>query len=91
MSKNKTVKSELIDMHGRYCWLCGKKFTKDKLTLHHIVPVSKHGETTIVNGMVLCEHCHFDVVNKVIPFSDEYVNLMLKAIHWARNNRKSSK
>lgn len=54
---NKAIKLELIRTKGRYCMLCRRKLKQEDCTLHHIIPISKGGETTVENGAILCEPC----------------------------------
>lgn len=75
----KQVKDLLIRMYGHYCWLCLKRFDRKKLTLHHVIPFRICKCTTAKNGMLLCEKCHFEKVNKVEYGTPEYDELMKKA------------
>ena len=75
----KYVKQYLLATYGKYCWLCMRKFDSKKLTIHHIVPFHISGTTNIKDSMILCEHCHFEVVNKVKYGTKEYDELMAKA------------
>ena len=75
----KFVKQQLLTMYGKRCWLCLEKFDVKKLTLHHVIPFHISKTTTLKDSMILCEHCHFEVVNKVRYGSEEYNRLMAKA------------
>lgn len=75
----KFVKQQLLMTYGRYCWLCMKRFDTKRLTLHHVIPFHISKTTTFKDSMILCEHCHFEVVNKVKYGSKEYNELMAKA------------
>ena len=67
--RNKKVREQLEQIYGKTCMLheglkikgykyCKAKYTgksiEKQLTLHHIIPKSKGGETTIRNGAVVC-------------------------------------
>lgn len=75
----KYVKQYLLKTYGRYCWLCMEKFDTKELTIHHVIPFHISRTTTVKDSMILCEHCHFDVVNKVKYGTKEYDELMAKA------------
>jgi 5-methylcytosine-specific restriction endonuclease McrA len=68
------VKQKLIEDYGHICWLCGEHHTF--LTLHHIIKFEITRKTTYNNCMILCEHCHFDIVNKIPYNSKGYWELM---------------
>lgn len=40
------------------CYYCGKKFSKEELTLDHIVPVARGGKSTRGNLVVCCKSCN---------------------------------
>lgn len=40
------------------CYYCGEKFPADKLTLDHIVPLSRGGKSTRGNMVVCCKACN---------------------------------
>lgn len=46
--------------HCPYCALCGSSWN---LHIHHIIPRSRGGTTTLDNLIRLCEHCHLYVVH----------------------------
>ncbi len=72
----KAAKAELFARYGTYCWLCRRKFDKKKLTGHHVVPFRICNCTKTDNIFLACEHCHFDVINKIPYPSKEYDELM---------------
>jgi len=45
----------LLDLAGNKCQACGRT---DKLTIDHIVPISKEGRNDIINLQVLCKSCN---------------------------------
>ena len=63
------LKKTVYEKHGRACMQCKKTEQEDdiKITLHHIRPFSKGGETTIQNLIPLCEKCNRDIDNDFLP------------------------
>lgn len=89
---NKSVREELEKIYGRKCMLheglkingyskskvkYSGKSIEQQLTLHHIKPKSKKGETSVENGAVLCRGCH-DFVEQTTPENRARINNMLK-------------
>ena len=72
----KVVKQELLSKYGKYCWLCMEKFDTKDLTLHHIIPYSISHTTTLKDSMILCQNCHFNIVNNLKYGTPEYDELM---------------
>ena len=72
----KQVKQRLFDDYGFVCWLCDKEKPREKLTLHHIHQFCYTHSTTYEDSMILCESCHFGIVNKIKYNSKEYWQLM---------------
>lgn len=89
MKGNRAVKDVLYETHGHYCWLCTKKFPAQKLTLHHIKPRAFKGQTTLANGMILCQNCHFNIVNRIKYNTTEYWEVMDEALKNAEILRKN--
>ena len=85
--KMHTIKDKLYAKYGKRCEVCGKKFKADKLTGHHIIMKSRGGEISESNILIACEHCHFEVINKMNYDSKEYWDLINKALE----HRKESK
>ena len=93
MSKdNKTVREKLEKIYGKQCMLHKglniKGYSKSKidyhgraireqLTLHHIIPRSKGGATSVENGAVLCRGCH-DFLEQSSPEVRRELNNLLK-------------
>ena len=40
------------------CYHCGLKFTKDLLTMDHVMPLSRGGRSTKKNIVVSCKQCN---------------------------------
>ncbi len=71
------IKDELYKIQGRRCAICGKKFEKHELQIHHIIPKSFNGFDGSKNMVLLCASCHrqlhkyldkriYDFINKYI-------------------------
>lgn len=90
--RNKKVREELERIYGKICMLHeglkikGYKYCKARysgkslekqLTLHHIIPKSKGGETSIKNGAVLCRGCH-DFLEQTSQRQRDYLNKKLQ-------------
>lgn len=69
------VKKLMIERNKAICMLCGKNVGK-RITFHHIRPKSHGGDDSYENGSLLCEQCHFEVVNKVRYGTRQYNELM---------------
>ena len=70
------VKQRIFDDYGYVCWLCDKELPREKLTLHHIHQFCYTHTTTYDDSMILCESCHFGIVNRIKYNSKEYWKLM---------------
>lgn len=74
MSSNKAVREQLEKEYGKKCMIHegirtlkrpkpkktrykGKSIA-NQLTMHHLIPRSKNGPTTVENGCVCCRMCH---------------------------------
>ena len=90
--RNKKVREELERIYGKICMLHeglkikGYKYCKARysgkslekqLTLHHIIPKSKGGETSVRNGAVLCRGCH-DFLEQTSQRQRDYLNKKLQ-------------
>lgn len=90
--RNKKVREQLEQMYGKICMLHeglhikGYKYCKARysgkslekqLTLHHITPKSKGGETSVRNGAILCRGCH-DFLEQTSQKQRDYLNKKLQ-------------
>jgi 5-methylcytosine-specific restriction endonuclease McrA len=51
---------------GNKCMICGKSETEVKMTIDHIIPLSKGGSNYISNIQPLCFHCNSSKNNKML-------------------------
>ena len=58
-----TIRKKVFKRDGRKCVNCG---TSKKLTLDHIIPVSKNGKNKLENMQVLCRSCNSSKGDKCI-------------------------
>lgn len=42
----------------KHCHYCGIKMDRDEVTLDHVIPVSKGGETSLENSQICCMKCN---------------------------------
>ena len=54
---------DILKQHGYRCIYCGKHFTKFKLTMEHIIPVSKGGDNVKENIVPACKSCNSKMSN----------------------------
>ena len=47
------------------CYHCGKKFSKELLTMDHLVPVARGGKSTKKNVVVSCKDCNSEKGHKM--------------------------
>lgn len=40
------------------CYLCGGKFSREELTMEHLIPLSRGGRSTKKNIVVACKQCN---------------------------------
>lgn len=54
-------KIAIFRMYNGKCQRCGKKLEMDNYHVHHKIPWSEGGRTTLENALLLCERCHRDL------------------------------
>lgn len=54
----KAVRSEVYDRDQCICQYCHKKVIPSKLTIEHVIPVSKGGIDDIINYITVCRSCN---------------------------------
>ena len=52
------LKEKLLEHHNRLCAYCGRQFNSKRLTIDHIVPVSRSGSDLLENLVVACKQCN---------------------------------
>lgn len=73
---SKEARAQLICEHGEICFLGGEISKKNRLTVHHIIPVRMGGRMILENLAPLCrlEHDMFNVVENHYPIRAAEVN-----------------
>lgn len=61
----KNIRNEVFRIHGNSCLKCGSKY---KLSLDHIIPISKGGKNCIENLQPLCKNCNSSKGSKIIDY-----------------------
>ena len=63
--RKRLKKWKLKECEGK-CEICGRKFHKDKMELHHVIPVSERPRLVLSkkNLMLLCHECHVKIHRK---------------------------
>ena len=72
------------------CQYCGKKFSRDDLTIDHVIPKAKGGKTTWTNSVTSCSKCNNKKSDKSIensgmsllrkPFQPTYASLFINNV-----------
>ena len=53
------ISSWVLNRDGRRCSKCGQPGTvSNKLRCHHVIPVSRGGQTIPLNLITVCDQCH---------------------------------
>lgn len=68
----------MLKKSGNKCSHCGKKLSVDKMTVEHVVPLSKGGTNSDMNLVALCESCNKKKVSYVVDPNDYYPYLKPK-------------
>jgi superfamily II DNA or RNA helicase len=68
-------------VNGGRCANCGKRFGK---AFHgdHVVPFSRGGATTLINGQALCVRCNLEKGTKMMQLRPWQSEALQKALHW---------
>lgn len=70
------------------CYHCEKKFSKDQLTMDHLVPLSRGGKTTKQNVVVSCQECN--ATKKHFTRAEMVMNAMAQSAGDDQRNTTSS-
>lgn len=70
------IKLRLLDDFGNMCWLCKRRFPRSLLTIHHVHAFKDTHRTEYKDSMILCQNCHYNIVNKIDYNSNDYWCLM---------------
>lgn len=57
--------ARLVRERDKVCRKCGGKYNLD---CHHIISLSKGGEDSVINQVLLCPSCHKKMENKTIKY-----------------------
>jgi len=57
----KVVKEYLFQNYGCICMVCGNKFERTELQLHHILKFEHTHTTTIAESSLVCDCCHKNI------------------------------
>lgn len=68
--QKREIKRKLISKSGTICKICGKRFSIDKLTIDHIIPLATGGTWDMGNLQLACNPCNQEKAdNYVDPWS----------------------
>ncbi len=65
-SFDKKLRRQRIEELNYTCQHCGRSFSEDELTPHHLLPKQMGGNNTLDNMYITCPDCHNHVDDKVI-------------------------
>ena len=71
---SKSMRDEVYTRDEYICQYCKRKYSRDKLSIEHIIPVSKGGIDDIINYITVCRSCNSSKKDKPLL---EYINS-----HW---------
>lgn len=72
-------RKELIKRDNNLCQFCSKKIYGSEITVDHIVPKSKGGETSFLNCVIACLPCNSKKAN--LSLDESGLKLIKKPIH----------
>ena len=54
-----SLRKQVLERHDHRCFCCGvPENQKERLQLHHILPIARGGMSTLDNLIPLCPSCH---------------------------------
>jgi 5-methylcytosine-specific restriction endonuclease McrA len=65
-------RKEIIKRDGSDCYLCGKTLTLDKITLDHVLPLTRNGNDKPENIKIACKSCNSSKSNKTLTEYKKY-------------------
>ena len=65
---SKSIRHRFISNFGPVCFRCLQKFSADKLTMDHILPVFLGGKTELSNLQLLCRTCNNDKACQTVDY-----------------------
>ena len=66
-NRRKAIKRQLVNKNGAICAICGEPIKNARdMSLDHIIPISKGGQTTMENCQLAHKWCNVRKGNKVI-------------------------
>ncbi len=71
------------------CQYCGKKPTKEELTIDHVIPRSKGGRSTWENVVLACQQCNTKKGNKSVAEAHMKLAAEPRRPHWLSSLRDS--
>ena len=60
------TRKALYDRDGYRCYICGKEFSERKLSIDHIIPLSRGGGNSWENMITCCTACNFKKGDKLL-------------------------
>jgi 5-methylcytosine-specific restriction endonuclease McrA len=60
------MRVRIIERDGATCYMCGRKLPFEEITLEHVIPRSRGGETVESNLKVACEPCNNRKGNRLV-------------------------
>jgi 5-methylcytosine-specific restriction endonuclease McrA len=56
----KLTRKAIYERDHYICYICGKEFSESKLTLDHVIPISRGGQNSWNNLATCCQQCNWD-------------------------------
>jgi 5-methylcytosine-specific restriction endonuclease McrA len=62
----KLTRKAIYERDNYTCYICGKEFGESKLTLDHIIPMSRGGKNSWENLITCCQKCNWEKGDKLL-------------------------
>jgi 5-methylcytosine-specific restriction endonuclease McrA len=82
----KLTRKAIYERDHYTCYICGKEFSESKLTLDHVIPISKGGGNSWENLSTCCQQCNWNKGDNLLseakikphfmPFKPNVSNIM---------------